>query len=328
MESSRTNFKSMFLISETYLDQLKNKATETEQNLEMKTDNIEPSNESSVTEPSRTNDLVSASTSLSDDEWTPNDEKEESTPNLNEEKEETTTTTTTTTTDTVQEPTNVDKIEDGQYKSIEDKVNSFNCPICKEGFETEEDMLVHKTKYHPVHECKLCERTFKNKRELDEHITQTHEFGNRYFKQTPKRRREEIEDGEPIKRIKFSKREREEDSEEPVKKIKFSMKNKRRREIEEDDDDYNEPNKRIKLRNRNKRSREENEDNPNAKKVKIQLKNVPNIEDIRTQEIEEQNKDIAEQYNVNTTTYNTGTIKCKVCQREFDSLYAYRDHEH
>merc|ERR1711976_244072 len=63
------------------------------------------------------------------------------------------------------------KYSDGKYESIEDKIESFNCPICNESFKTKEEMLSHQKKYHPVYECKLCSKSFRNQKARDNHIT-------------------------------------------------------------------------------------------------------------------------------------------------------------
>ena len=149
--TSRVNFKSMFLISETYLNELKLKqkeknATEEEEG-NSKIETSQPSASNPNPDPIVAPTLTPATTtptpvpstptpvSLSEDEWTPNQEENivptsiPETTDKNETKLE-------------------KKIEDGQYESIEDKVSSYNCPVCNEAFKTKEDMLNHQTKNH------------------------------------------------------------------------------------------------------------------------------------------------------------------------------------
>ena len=303
MSTSRVNFKSMFLISENYFNELKDKQKEenvTDESLEPSVpDPPVPSPPTPVTalipepepepEPEATSipkptptptpsPQATTSTSLSDDEWTPNQET-------------------------------VNK-EDGEYKSIVDKVNSFNCSVCNEAFVSEADMLAHQTRNHPEHECKLCKREFKSKRELDNHITENHEYGrqsnssmNRSSKRLAnKRARDDEDESHAYINDKLSKR----------RKIKVSRrKNKRSRE--QSDEEVEE---------------EEEEVKPTtAKKVKVQLQNIDDIKDIRQKERKKVNNSIGEQHKVETITYPAGTLTCPTCQKEFDSLYEYQDHQ-
>ena len=66
------------------------------------------------------------------------------------------------------------KIKNGQYETVTDKLESFNCPVCKEAFKTKKDMLKHEKINHTEHECKTCKLLFKNAVDLNAHITQEH----------------------------------------------------------------------------------------------------------------------------------------------------------
>ena len=293
--TSRVNFKSMFLISETYFNELKDKQKEdnvTEESLEPSVPTpptaalVPPVSPhptpvvAAIPEPEPETEPEPepepTSTSLSEDEWTPNQET-------------------------------VNK-KDGEYKSIVDKINSFNCPVCNEAFVTEADMLAHQTRNHPVHECKLCKREFKSKKELDNHITESHERG------------------------------RQSNSSMSMNRSSKRLANKRARDDEDETNDYNNDKllkrRKIKVsRRENKRSREQNEEEvkpTTVKKVKVQLQNIDDIKDIRQKERKEINNSIGEQHKVETITYpgpGAGTKTCPICQKEFNSLYEYRDHQ-
>ena len=302
MSTSRTNFKSMFLISENYLNELKFKqkeenATEEEGNSRIETSQpqppaSDPSPNPPIVPPTPTpansNPTPIPSTptpiSLSEDEWTPNQE------------ENIVPTSVVKTTD--ENETKLEKkIEDGQYETIEDKVNSYNCSICNEAFETKEDMLNHQTKNHPEHKCEACDKEFNSKRELDNHITESHER---------------------------------------IKRVSNRLVRKRARE-DYDDDDNNDENARIsnrkkfKIRLTNKRNQEQNETPlPKSKKVKVQLQNVEEIKDIKQKERKKINESIGQQHKVEAISYpdSDDSLHCKICNKRFTSLFAYRDHTH
>lgn len=310
MTSSRINFKSMFLISENYFNELKDKQKEeneapaetpTETPAETPAQVVATPEQEESLEPSAPIATTSApdptvstpppppapapapeptiSTSLSEDEWSPNQEPS-----------------------SIQETVN--KEENGEYKSIVDKVNSFNCSVCNEAFETEADMVAHQTRNHPDLECKICKREFKNKRELDSHITESHEFGRQSSTFNRSSRR---------------------------------LVNKRAREEDDDDDEIETNNdkmlkrRKIRVSERNKRAREPDEEEKptTAKKVKVQLQNVENIKDIRQKERKEINNSIGDQHKVKAISYpeSNSSLWCDKCQKEFNSLYEFRDHQ-
>ena len=167
MKTSRTDFKSMFLISESYLNELKNKqsVSETSETTVAPKPSAQTQFHQSLLPPPLPS--VSVPTDLEPD----SSRAEEEDTNHQKENSEQTSVTNTSKLD--------DRIEEGQYETIEDKVNSFNCPVCNQGFTSEEDMLVHQARNHPKHECLLCNKTFKSSRELDKHITMRHEYKQR-----------------------------------------------------------------------------------------------------------------------------------------------------
>jgi len=42
-------------------------------------------------------------------------------------------------------------------------------------------MLSHQKKYHPVYECKLCSKSFRNQKARDNHITNLHEYSDNHL---------------------------------------------------------------------------------------------------------------------------------------------------
>jgi len=176
------NFSKMFLISESYYNDLKNKNGEEEQATTMEEIPIPPTDIISSPSPLiNDNDGNVENDDDDDDDDDVGDNIEND--NVDENKNEKVN-------DNVDENKNEEvnkddgensKYSDGKYESIEDKIESFNCPICNEAFKTKEEMLSHQKKYHPVYECKLCSKSFRNQKARDNHITNLHEYSDNHL---------------------------------------------------------------------------------------------------------------------------------------------------
>ena len=304
MMSRINNFSKMFLISESYYNDLKNKNGEEEQATTMEEIPIPPTDIISSPSPLINDNDGNVENDDDDDDDDDDDVGDNiENDNVDENKNEKIN-------DNVDENKNEEvneddgensKYSDGKYESIEDKIESFNCPICNEAFKTKEEMLSHQKKYHPVYECKLCSKSFRNQKARDNHITNLHEYSDKHLhlpssSKTIKKYRKR---GRPSKKIikeykgkitgeknrgrkqsnkteikrgrgRPSKRLREEGDEEIPNRKRIKIENRKRKREEGVGEIHNA--KKAKIENKKRKREEGVGEIPNAKKTKIQNK--------------------------------------------------------
>ena len=345
MVKNTTNFESMYLISENYLNTLKNNQDKKEE--EIVKDNINTelatnptpqtpitstmSNTSQVSTPPLPPQSPSPSPSPSPTplSLTPTTPKPTPTPtndtslieelSPNEEEQETKSAEVSSKKDTANTEDNTKlevKIKNGQYETVTDKLESFNCPVCKEAFKTKKDMLKHEKVNHTEHECKTCDLLFKNAAELNAHITQEHVINEalRHTRSRNKRKlmQEDEQNQNSKKRIKVQPK---------IDSIK-DVNIKKRKQI---NDLMEETNKKRNIEpttyTKGDRKRKREEDLSMDKKRKLEHTTYTKNDRKRKRE-----EDLSMGNEDNRRIKHT--MNCSICGKEFESLYEYQDHRH
>ena len=336
MVKNTTNFESMYLISENYLNTLKNNQDKKEE--EIVKDNI---NTELATNPTPQTPITSTpplppqspspspSPSPTPLSLTPTTPKPTPTPtndtslieelSPNEEEQETKSAEVSSKKDTANTEDNTKlevKIKNGQYETVTDKLESFNCPVCKEAFKTKKDMLKHEKVNHTEHECKTCDLLFKNAAELNAHITQEHVI-NEALRHTRSRNKRKL-------------MQEDEQNQNSKKKIKVqpkidSIKDvniKKRKQI---NDLMEETNKKRNIEpttyTKGDRKRKREEDLSMDKKRKLEHTTYTKNDRKRKRE-----EDLSMGNEDNRRIKHT--MNCSICGKEFESLYEYQDHRH
>ena len=336
MVKNTTNFESMYLISENYLNTLKNNQDKKEE--EIVKDNI---NTELATNPTPQTPITSTpplppqspspspSPSPTPLSLTPTTPKPTPTPtndtslieelSPNEEEQETKSAEVSSKKDTANTEDNTKlevKIKNGQYETVTDKLESFNCPVCKEAFKTKKDMLKHEKVNHTEHECKTCDLLFKNAAELNAHITQEHVI-NEALRHTRSRNKRKL-------------MQEDEQNQNSKKKIKVqpkidSIKDvniKKRKQI---NDLMEETNKKRNIEpttyTKGDRKRKREEDLSMDKKRKLEHTTYTKNDRKRKRE-----EDLSMGNEDNRRIKHT--MNCSICGKEFELLYEYQDHRH
>ena len=336
MVKNTTNFESMYLISENYLNTLKNNQDKKEE--EIVKDNI---NTELATNPTPQTPITSTpplppqspspspSPSPTPLSLTPTTPKPTPTPtndtslieelSPNEEEQETKSAEVSSKKDTANTEDNTKlevKIKNGQYETVTDKLESFNCPVCKEAFKTKKDMLKHEKVNHTEHECKTCDLLFKNAAELNAHITQEHVI-NEALRHTRSRNKRKL-------------MQEDEQNQNSKKKIKVqpkidSIKDvniKKRKQI---NDLMEETNKKRNIEpttyTKGDRKRKREEDLSMDKKRKLEHTTYTKNDRKRKRE-----EDLSMGNEDNRRIKHT--MNCSICGNEFESLFEYQDHRH
>ena len=336
MVKNTTNFESMYLISENYLNTLKNNQDKKEE--EIVKDNI---NTELATNPTPQTPITSTpplppqspspspSPSPTPLSLTPTTPKPTPTPtndtslieelSPNEEEQETKSAEVSSKKDTANTEDNTKlevKIKNGQYETVTDKLESFNCPVCKEAFKTKKDMLKHEKVNHTEHECKTCDLLFKNAAELNAHITQEHVINEalRHTRSRNKRKlmQEDEQNENSKKRIKVQPK---------IDSIK-DVNIKKRKQI---NDLMEETNKKRNIEpttyTKGDRKRKREEDLSMDKKRKLEHTTYTKNDRKRKRE-----EDLSMGNEDNRRIKHT--MNCSICGKEFESLYEYQDHRH
>ena len=336
MVKNTTNFESMYLISENYLNTLKNNQDKKEE--EIVKDNI---NTELATNPTPQTPITSTpplppqspspspSPSPTPLSLTPTTPKPTPTPtndsslieelSPNEEEQETKSAEVSSKKDTANTEDNTKlevKIKNGQYETVTDKLESFNCPVCKEAFKTKKDMLKHEKVNHTEHECKTCDLLFKNAAELNAHITQEHVINEalRHTRSRNKRKlmQEDEQNQNSKKRIKVQPK---------IDSIK-DVNIKKRKQI---NDLMEETNKKRNIEpttyTKGDRKRKREEDLSMDKKRKLEHTTYTKNDRKRKRE-----EDLSMGNEDNRRIKHT--MNCSICGKEFESLYEYQDHRH
>ena len=336
MVKNTTNFESMYLISENYLNTLKNNQDKKEE--EIVKDNI---NTELATNPTPQTPITSTpplppqspspspSPSPTPLSLTPTTPKPTPTPtndtslieelSPNEEEQETKSAEVSSKKDTANTEDNTKlevKIKNGQYETVTDKLESFNCPVCKEAFKTKKDMLKHEKVNHTEHECKTCDLLFKNAAELNAHITQEHVINEalRHTRSRNKRKlmQEDEQNQNSKKRIKVQPK---------IDSIK-DVNIKKRKQI---NDLMEETNKKRNIEpttyTKGDRKRKREEDLSMDKKRKLEHTTYTKYDRKRKRE-----EDLSMGNEDNRRIKHT--MNCSICGKEFESLYEYQDHRH
>ena len=345
MVKNTTNFESMYLISENYLNTLKNNQDKKEEEIVKDNINTESatnptpqtpitstmSNTSQVSTPPLPPQSPSPSPSPSPTplSLTPTTPKPTPTPtndtslieelSPNEEEQETKSAEVSSKKDTANTEDNTKlevKIKNGQYETVTDKLESFNCPVCKEAFKTKKDMLKHEKVNHTEHECKTCDLLFKNAAELNAHITQEHVINEalRHTRSRNKRKlmQEDEQNQNSKKRIKVQPK---------IDSIK-DVNIKKRKQI---NDLMEETNKKRNIEpttyTKGDRKRKREEDLSMDKKRKLEHTTYTKNDRKRKRE-----EDLSMGNEDNRRIKHT--MNCSICGKEFESLYEYQDHRH
>ena len=336
MVKNTTNFESMYLISENYLNTLKNNQDKKEE--EIVKDNI---NTELATNPTPQTPITSTpplppqspspspSPSPTPLSLTPTTPKPTPTPtndtslieelSPNEEEQETKSAEVSSKKDTANTEDNTKlevKIKNGQYETVTDKLESFNCPVCKEAFKTKKDMLKHEKVNHTEHECKTCDLLFKNAAELNAHITQEHVINEalRHTRSRNKRKlmQEDEQNQNSKKRIKVQPKT------DSIKDVNI----KKRKQI---NDLMEETNKKRNIEpttyTKGDRKRKREEDLSMDKKRKLEHTTYTKNDRKRKRE-----EDLSMGNEDNRRIKHT--MNCSICGKEFESLYEYQDHRH
>ena len=362
MVKNTTNFESMYLISENYLNTLKNNQDKKEE--EIVKDNI---NTELATNPTPQTPITSTpplppqspspspSPSPTPLSLTPTTPKPTPTPtndtslieelSPNEEEQETKSAEVSSKKDTANTEDNTKlevKIKNGQYETVTDKLESFNCPVCKEAFKTKKDMLKHEKVNHTEHECKTCDLLFKNAAELNAHITQEHVINEALRHTRSRNKRKLMQEDEQnqnskkrikvqpkidsIKDVNIKKRKQINDlmeetnkkrNIEPTTYTKGDRKRKREEDLSMDKKRKLEPTTYTK----GDRKRKREEDLSMDKKRKLEHTTYTKNDRKRKRE-----EDLSMGNEDNRRIKHT--MNCSICGKEFESLYEYQDHRH
>ena len=353
MVKNTTNFESMYLISENYLNTLKNNQDKKEE--EIVKDNI---NTELATNPTPQTPITSTpplppqspspspSPSPTPLSLTPTTPKPTPTPTpTNEEEQETKSAEVSSKKDTANTEDNTKlevKIKNGQYETVTDKLESFNCPVCKEAFKTKKDMLKHEKVNHTEHECKTCDLLFKNAAELNAHITQEHVINEALRHTRSRNKRKLMQEDEQnqnskkrikvqpkidsIKDVNIKKRKQINDlmeetnkkrNIEPTTYTKGDRKRKREEDLSMDKKRKLEPTTYTK----GDRKRKREEDLSMDKKRKLEHTTYTKNDRKRKRE-----EDLSMGNEDNRRIKHT--MNCSICGKEFESLYEYQDHRH
>ena len=69
-------------------------------------------------------------------------------------------------------------------KNIHEKNSGYACPYCEKIYDSKEELISHKNSEHLLHQCGLCEKSFKFSHALTRHIRQIHKGGEGVRKYT------------------------------------------------------------------------------------------------------------------------------------------------
>lgn len=344
MVKNTTNFESMYLISENYLNTLKNNQDKKEE--EIVKDNI--NTESTATNPTPQTPITSTVSNTSQVSTpllppqspspspspsptplslTPTTPKPTPTNNTslieelspNEEEQETKSVEVSSKKDTANTEDNTKlevKIKNGQYETVTDKLESFNCPVCKEAFKTKKDMLKHEKINHTEHECKTCKLLFKNAVDLNAHITQEHVLNETLRHTRSRNKRKLVHKDEQNQNSK--KRIKVQPKTDSIKDVNIKKRKQINHLMEETNKKRNiEPTTYTK----GDRKRKREEDLSMDKKIKLEPTTYTKSDRKRKRE-----EDLSMGNEDNRRIKHTMT--CSICGKEFESLFEYQDHRH